>query len=95
MAELLDDPYDAVRFIAHRSLKSVSGFSGFEFDFMSPQQDRAAAVRSVLYIWQRRSKTKPPANPAEVLLDAAGNLQRSEFERLLKQRDTRDVNLGE
>ena len=33
LAELLNDPYDAVRYIAYRSLRSLPQFANFEYDF--------------------------------------------------------------
>ena len=38
LAQLLDDPYDAVRFVAARSMRTLPGFSGFTFDFIAPSQ---------------------------------------------------------
>jgi predicted CXXCH cytochrome family protein len=48
LAALLDDPYSAVRFIAGRSLRSVSGFSGSDYDFLAAPESRSAARDAVL-----------------------------------------------
>ena len=44
LAMLLNDPYDAVRYIAHRSLESLPGFEGFQYDFLAPPAERTAAT---------------------------------------------------
>lgn len=43
LAELLDDPYAAVRFVAHRSLRSLPGYADFSYDFVAPPAERKAA----------------------------------------------------
>jgi hypothetical protein len=40
LAELLDDPYSAVRFVAHRSLQTLPGFRGYAYDFLAPRAVR-------------------------------------------------------
>jgi hypothetical protein len=40
LAELLDDPYSAVRFVAHRSLRTLPGFGNHAYDFLAPAQER-------------------------------------------------------
>lgn len=40
LAELLDDPYSAVRFVAHRSLVTLPGFSNYAYDFLAPEVER-------------------------------------------------------
>jgi hypothetical protein len=95
LAMLLEDPYDAVRFIAYRSLRSLPGFSGFDFDFICTPPERTAARQRALGIWRNRNESKLAVPRPQVLLDPAGTLQLPEVERLLQQRDTRAVNLGE
>ena len=56
LAQLLDDPYDAVRFIAGRSLRTLPEFRSFEYDFAAaarpparraaPRDDRLRARRA-------------------------------------------------
>lgn len=48
LAELLDDPYAAVRFVAHRSLRSLPGFAAFSYDFVAPPEARKAARERAL-----------------------------------------------
>jgi hypothetical protein len=94
LAYLLDDPYDAVRFIAHRSLRRQPGFDGFEFDFVGPANERKLATDRALEIWNDRS-TAGRKSGRHLLMDAESGLQRDVLKRLLEQRDDRAVNLIE
>src|SRR4029079_17836216 len=49
---LLDDPYDAVRTVAYRSLRSLPGMERFTYDFMAPHEQRLADVGRALTLWQ-------------------------------------------
>ena len=98
LAQLLDDPYDAVRYIADRSLRSLPAFGDLEYDFMGAPADRTRAAARALDRWSRR----PPASGSRdsrgrrsVLVGADGGLQRDVFERLLAERDDRRVVLSE
>ncbi len=51
LARLLDDPYHAVRFVAHRSLRSLPEFAEFRYDSRAPEAERKAAVSRALAIW--------------------------------------------
>lgn len=60
LAELLDDPYSAVRFVAHRSLQTLPGFAEHAYDFLAPAPERRrqrAEVRRMAHA--RASKTAP------------------------------------
>src|SRR5262249_60479061 len=48
---LLNDSYDAVRYIAARSLKTLPGFENFAFDFVGSENERAANQRRALGMW--------------------------------------------
>jgi hypothetical protein len=95
LAPLLEDPYDAVRYIALRSLKTLPGYSEFAFDFMSPAQERTNARHRAVDAWQQREQVQAADRSAEVLLDKIGNVNESELNRLLHERDDRPVNLAE
>lgn len=90
---LLDDPYDAVRFIANRSLRSLPGFAGFGGDFMAPLPQRMADVARAVAAW-RLAGGAGRGDPA-LLLDRSGNLTESGWRRLFEQRDNRRVRLNE
>jgi hypothetical protein len=86
LSVLLNDPYDAVRFIAYRSLRSQPGFAGFRYDFIAPAE-------RAMDVWQA---TRGPArrDPA-LLLDADGWPNGEAIIELYEQRDDTLVNLVE
>jgi hypothetical protein len=94
LAQLLDDPYDAVRFIAARSLTSIPAFASLEYDFNAPQPTRYAAQLQTMRTWDQVRRGSRAANPA-VLMDDAGGLQVSEMLRLLRTRNNRAILLRE
>jgi hypothetical protein len=91
LAQLLEDPYDAVRFVAARSLRSLPGAGAPGYDFLAAPGARAAAHERVLAGW---THPRGAARPA-LLLDAQGRLDRATFVRLVGERDERPVNLSE
>ena len=95
LAQLLDDPYEALRFIVARSLRSTPGFAGFAFDFSAPSAARAAAAARAMNAWTpARDLIGGSANRA-LLLDANGHLRVDEVERLVRSRDLRPAYLRE
>ncbi len=95
LGQLLEDRYDAVRFIAHRSLRRLPGFHDFEHDFNAPPEVRAAANQRAMQIWTKaqQSVERPFVRP--VLIDGQGRVLESEFQRLWKQRDDRPMAINE
>jgi hypothetical protein len=90
---LMDDPYDAVRYIAGRSLRRVPGFERFDYDFVPAPGTRKAVAPRVLAAWDARSG-RTVGRP-ELLIDPAGSLDRARVSELLKSRDMRPVHLLE
>lgn len=99
LAELLADPYDAVRFVAYRALRAQPGFGDFEYDFMGAAQERVAARTRAMRIWARTYQAAANRTRLEDLIDRPGEFSESEMlaliNRLLKERDNRRVLLGE
>ena len=58
LAHLLEDPYDAVRFIAARTLRKDELFAGLEYDFLGPPHERRVAKQSVLREWTAASRVR-------------------------------------
>jgi len=88
LGQLIDDPYDAVRFIAARSLRRFDGFSNWEYDFMSSRVSRAQAKRAIWSGWS--------GSPNDVVLVRSdGSYDWERFEKLVSDRDDRRVNLQE
>jgi hypothetical protein len=95
LAQLLEDRYDAVRYIAERSLRRLPGFHDFAYDFVGPPEQRAAAHQRALRIWAGAPKSPERPFAAPVLIDGQGRVQQTPFERLWKQRDDRPVTVNE
>ena len=94
LAQLLVDPYDAVRYIAYRSLRRLPGFSAFRYDFVGPPADRERARRNVLEQWRRAGGTGPRAREA-ILIGRNGRLRQDLVAGLLRRRDDHRVRLQE
>ena len=94
LGEALGDGYDAVRFIAARSLRSVPGYAGLDYDFVAPEQERVEAAVRVLREW-RASPAAHLRREPELLVDADGALRVDAMRRLFDQRDLRRLFLRE
>jgi len=91
LALLLDDPYDAVRYIASRSLKSLPGFSAFQFDFVAPPQARAAGRVRALETWRDTRTATPRDREPALLFTPNGMFNAPVIDRLRRERDNRRV----
>ena len=96
LAQMLVDPYDAVRYISGRSLRRLPGYAAFEYDFVGPEADRSAAARRAAEQWWKGPHPKGQvANAQELLDDPNGLLPKDIFAQLLRQRNDRYVELAE
>jgi hypothetical protein len=95
LGRTLEDPYDVVRYISARSLRTLPGFETFEYDFLALPEDRSRAVQRALDLWDRRppGRTERPRQP--VLLTASGEGRRDLVEALLSTRDDHPMVLAE
>lgn len=93
LAQILEDPYSMVRYVAHRALSRQPGFEGFRFDYIAPHPVRIDAHRDALKLWAGEN-TDRSAN-AKLLLDEHGLPNRSEMTRLLQQRDDTPIVISE
>ncbi len=94
LAQLLDDPYDAVRFGAARSLEALPGFDGFAFDFVSPPAARRQLQLRAMATWDR-TRPHPGRTAPELLMTPGGELDIQRVLSLLKQRNNRPMLLRE
>lgn len=94
LVQLLDDPYDAVRLGAARSLQSLPGFSGLAVDATAPSPQRRAQQRRAMAAWDR-VRAGTPARGAELLMTSNGELDVPRVLALLKERDNRRMLLRE
>ena len=96
LSELINDPYDAVRHIAYRSLQSIEPYQEFQFDYLAPPPERETASQRVMSLW--RDLVRRQASPRigqTLLLDINGELRREKYTLLLRDRDLRPVTLIE
>ena len=69
LAELLNDPYEAVRYIAYRSLRTLPGYAGVDYDYVASREERVAAALPILRAWQNSALSRRRREP-ELLVDA-------------------------
>jgi len=94
LSELLNDPYEAVRYIAYRSLRSLPGYAEFDYDYLAQQAERVDKVVPLLQAW-RASVVADQRQEAELLINANGDLQTDVMRRLFDMRDNRRLFLRE
>jgi hypothetical protein len=94
LSVLMNDPYEAVRLIAHRSLRSLPGFEAFAYDFTGTAKERSAGVLQVMEVWRRSGALGEARQAPALLLDADGAMK-ADVSRLLQQRDHRRIDLRE
>ena len=94
LGELLGDPYDAVRFIAARSLRTIPGFETLNYDFTGDRDDRIEAAVGALRAWRNSTLPRARRDP-ELLFGLDGALDTAAMRRLFDQRDTRPLFLRE
>ncbi len=92
LAQLLEDPYSVVRYIAQRSLKRLSGYENFDYDYIAPAETRAQAHKTALKLWKPGARQE---QAAALLLEPQGTVRRAEFQRLMSQRDDHIMDLLE
>ena len=99
LSQLLEDPYGAVRAVAHRSLRSLPGLGDFEYDYVGPPSEWRAARSRARSLWTRTVRDAGKTQRLEDLLDMPEPLSEQQrlllFHRLLKERDDRPVFLEE
>ena len=94
LAELLDDPYSAVRYMAHKALTRQPGFEGFEYDFVADETSRLARRKTALAKWTLPTGNMP-TNPNTLLLDTDGQQLTNKVRQLIETRDNRPMRLRE
>jgi hypothetical protein len=102
LATLLEDPYDAVRYVAGKSLRTLPGYEDVEYDYMGPAAALASAKQATWTEFREqtnanRSMGAPmdPARARSLLLYPDGSLDRLTISKLLRQRDDKRVQIAE
>lgn len=95
LANLLVDPYHAVRYVAARALRSLPGLESFEYEYMDEPDARAAAAARAFEQWERTRAPDSRVAEPRVLFGEGGVLDRDALARLVAQRDERRIFLVE
>ena len=95
LAELLDDDYSAVRYIAGQSLQRVPGYETFEYDYLSAGLVRDEAKTLALDLWRASQSGPERIVGRELLIEPSGDLMEDEIRRLIGERDPRPLFLAE
>jgi hypothetical protein len=90
----MNDPYAAVRYIAHKALMSDPTFAGTPFDYTAPLAKRATQIDAISER-QAAAELLGQAPHAQLLLDAQGKPLEDVADRLTRQRDNRPITLQE
>tara|TARA_B110000263_G_scaffold192096_1_gene170058 strand:- start:252 stop:635 length:384 start_codon:yes stop_codon:yes gene_type:complete len=94
LAEALGDQYEAVRFIAARSLRSLPGYSGLSYDFVAPEAERVDVAVRLIQAWRADPRARQRRDP-ELLVGPEGLPRVEAMRRLFDQRDQRGLFLRE
>jgi hypothetical protein len=96
LALLLNDPYDAVRLIALRSLETTPGLAQFSADASAPPAQRILDSQRAFATWERQSSGGLASrDPGALLVNPDGTLNLDAITRVMNRRDDRRVNLRE
>ncbi len=95
LAQLLSDPYAAVRAIAHRSISTLPGFEDFEYDYVSPPPQRVEKSREAWQRWDRASRGPALEGRVPLLLGREARPDRAAFIDLLEARDNTPIRIIE
>jgi len=91
----LNDPYAAVRFGSWKSLQSLTGFSGYEYDYTVEDLQQKEASALAYQKWWHEVRNPQGGYRFETLLEPTGFFQQEIFDRMLQLRDRRKVYLSE
>ena len=91
----MDDPYSTVRFVTHRSLKTLPGFEDFRYNFVGSAEERSHVRKRIILDWNNRTKTSFDRSGLQRLINSMGRLNSELVEALLEQRDDRPVSISE
>ncbi len=96
LGTLAMDPYDAVRWIAVRSLREHAGYGSFALEFTDELEAQRNVVRErVVAAWRASGLTSTPAQRAALLIRPDGTLDEERFRAIYAGRDRRAVGLAE
>ena len=88
---LMNDPYDAVRYITGRSLRSLPGYDNFAYDFVAPPESRLAMRTHALERWRDLRPSQGRRSDAALLFTPDGTFVPGVIDRLIAERNNRRV----
>ncbi|MBL9204391.1 MAG: hypothetical protein JNN01_04855 [Opitutaceae bacterium] len=91
----LNDPYAAVRFGAWKSLQTLPGFSGYEYDYTQEDAQQKEAVARAYQKWWTEVRKPSPTFRTQTLLESTGMFRQDLLDRFLDQRNDRKIYLAE
>ena len=91
----LNDPYPAVRYVAWKSLRSLPGFANYDYDFTVDDAQQKVAASMAYDKWWTQVRDSRHAYEWKTILQPSGRFRQSEYERLLRERDNRQLRLLE
>ncbi len=95
LAELLDDPYSAVRYVAHQSLQTFQGFESFQYDYVADDKILSESQDQAIEIWGLQQSTPQFGQDDRIIVDEQGKVDRAIVQSLLDQRDDTPIRLRE
>ncbi len=93
LAQLLDDPYLAIRYIARRSLRSLEGLADLKVNMYGSLDARQAAIAAIAQFWYETQESSV-SRKSELLFNKNG-LDFQRVQRLLRECDNSTVILDE
>lgn len=94
LGELLGDPYDAVRYIAADSVRSLPGYENFAYDFVATREERFEHALDALTTWRNSTQSGDRRDP-QLLFNEDGSLDTAKMRRFFSLRNTRPLFLRE
>ncbi len=91
LAQLLNDPYLAIRMIARRSLNTLPELAELNLNALGSDSERSDAIASISALWDQEPHA---ANPA-LLIGPDQVLQKKRIDAILKNRDDTPMRLSE
>ena len=92
----LNDPYSAVRYIAHKALQADPRLAKAEFDYAAPLAKRTTQIQKTRTDWEKQLPEQTGvAQQIELLIDGQGKPIEAEARRLEAKRNNRPMTLQE
>ncbi|TWU04261.1 multiheme c-type cytochrome [Stieleria varia] len=91
LAQSLNDPYQAIRLISRRSLKTLPGLGQLQVNPLGSDSERSDVIESIITQWKQQSHA---ANPT-LLVGPENVVNNEKLDELMKQRDDTPMTLTE